>query len=96
MTATTPRGLSVGINDLPEKWFLIKHECGAVMTISMTEILKSYSERNSNSPQITCPSCGKQFLNIEKLGIFFEQYAALLWALKEEKSEIKEIESPAI
>ena len=83
-------------NDLPEKWFLIKHECGAVMTVSMTEILKSYSERNENSSQITCPSCGKHFLNIEKLGIFFEQYAALLWALKEEKSEIKEIESPVI
>ena len=83
-------------NDLPDKWFLIKHECGAVITISMKEILKSYTERNENSSQITCPSCGKKFLDLEKLGIFFEQYAALIWALKEEKSEIKEIESPAI
>ena len=73
------------INDLPEKWFLGKHECGAVMTISMTGLLKSYA-----------PSCGKQFINIEKLGLFFEQYTALLWSLKEEKSEIREIEGPVI
>ena len=73
------------------RMFLIKHKDCGCMIVKSNEIVERFGRMSRDDRPITCPTCGKEWIEWKSIGTFLQEYHKLISELAKENFTITEI-----